>query len=187
MVMNRIVNYFRSYVHLLTSTWGGILTSLPNINPYCRWRLRYWQRKGYQFADSCLIYRNVYFLGRVVMGRECSISDNCFINGGNEGVELGNYVMIAPNCVITAFNHGVNDLRIPMLKQPWTHAKIVIEDDVWIGSNCSILAGVRIGKGSIVGAGAVVTKNVAPYSIVGGVPARLIRSRRNDSSIRRND
>ncbi len=54
----------------------------------------------------------------------------------------------------------------------------IIEDDVWIGRNAIIMPGVRIGKGSIVGAGAVVTKNVEPYSIVGGVPAKLIRKRK---------
>jgi len=91
--------------------------------------------------------------------------------------------MIAPNCCIAAFNHGFSDLQVPMLNQPWTHAKIVIEDDVWIGCNCSILAGVRIGTGSIVAAGAVVTKNVPPYTIVGGVLARFIRSRRSDQRI----
>jgi len=60
--MNRIASYCRYLIRSLASIWGVIVVSLPNEGPYCRWRLRYWKRKGYQFADSCQIYRNVYFL-----------------------------------------------------------------------------------------------------------------------------
>lgn len=123
------------------------------------------------------------------MGRECSVSDNCFINGGRDGVLIGNYVMIAPNCVIVAFSHGCDNLETPMLHQPWSYAQIVIDDDVWIGANCTITAGVHVGKGSIIGAGSVVTKDVAPYTICGGVPAKMIRSRlpQSESATRNTD
>ena len=65
-----------------------------------------------------------------------------------------------------------------MIMQPYDLQPIVIDDDVWIGSNCTITAGVHIGTGSIVGANSVVTKDVPPYSIVGGVPATVIGTRK---------
>ncbi|MCA9936785.1 MAG: hypothetical protein KC415_22775 [Anaerolineales bacterium] len=78
--------------------------------------------------------------------------------------------------------HGFADVQRPISEQGYTNAPIVIEDDVWIGFQAVILPGVTVGKGSIIGAGAVVTKDVPPYSIMGGVPARLIRQRELPSS-----
>ncbi len=79
--------------------------------------------------------------------------------------------------VVITRNHGHDRTDIPMTRQGYNNAPIVIEDDVWIGFRAVVLAGVTIGRGSIVGSGAVVTKDVAPYSVVGGVPARVIKSR----------
>lgn len=111
------------------------------------------------------------------MGAGSSIAQNCSISGENAGVFIGDHVMIAPNVVIVAFNHGYADTEIPMGSQKNTESPIVIEDDVWIASNCTIGKGVRIGKGSIIAANSFVNKNVPAYSIVGGVPAKLIKSR----------
>lgn len=172
--------HIRAYVNILKSCYCTFVTSLPNDGFFCRMRLRYWKRQGYEFADNCFIYRNVYFLGVVKMGSNSSISNNSFLNGGTEGIIIGNDVMIAPNCVLVAFDHGMSDLETPMIKQPWKYSKIVIDDDVWIGANCTIAKGVHIGKGCIVGANSVVTKDVSPYSIVGGVPAKVIGSRLKD-------
>lgn len=85
--------------------------------------------------------------------------------------------MIAPNVVIVAFNHGFEDMEIPMFNQKNTEAPIIIDDNVWIASNCTIGKGVRIGTGSIIGANSFVNKDVPPYSIVGGVPAKILKSR----------
>jgi len=91
---------------------------------------------------------------------------------------IGDDVMMGPRCMIYGKYHNVARTDIPMMDQGMgDYDPIVIEDDVWIGANVTILKGVRIGKGSIIGAAAVVTKSVDPYSIVGGNPARLIRSR----------
>lgn len=175
--MNYLYSRIRVLKNILNSCIGTFVTSLPNEGLFCRMRLRYWRRQGYIFADDCLIFRNVYFIGLVQMGHGSSISNNSFLNGGIEGIFIGNDVMIAPNCVLVAFDHGMHNLEIPMSKQDWIYAKVVIEDDVWIGANCTITKGVHIGKGSIVGSNSVVTKDVAPYSIVGGVPAKVIGSR----------
>lgn len=115
--------------------------------------------------------------GLVKFGRGCVISNNCFLAGETAGITLGDQVMIAPNCILVAFNHGFRSPDISMIEQPNECSAIHIEDDVWIGANATVTAGVRIGRGSILGAGSVVTKDVPPYSIIGGVPARVIGSR----------
>ena len=111
------------------------------------------------------------------MGYGSSIAQNCSISGENSGIFIGENVMIAPNVSIVAFNHGYSSLDIPMVEQVCLEAAIVIEDDVWIASNCTIGKGVRIRKGSIVAANSFVNKDVPAFSIVGGVPAKIIRSR----------
>ncbi len=91
---------------------------------------------------------------------------------------IGRHVMMGPNVTILTRNHKFDDLDIPMRLQDYQdYEPVVIEDDVWIGRQAIILPGCRIGKGSIIGSGAVVTQNVPPYAIVGGVPAKVIKSR----------
>jgi acetyltransferase-like isoleucine patch superfamily enzyme len=162
---------------LLGSCLGALYAALPNEGVFCRMRRRYWRRCHYEIGEGTWIFRNVHLQGKVVIGRNCAVSDNCLMNGGTEGIWIGDHVMIAPNCVLVAFGHSFHDLATPMMLQPWTYAKIVIDDDVWIGANCTITQGVRLGRGCIVGAGSVVTKDVEPYAVVGGVPARFLRSR----------
>ena len=161
-------------VRLLLET---LITSLPN-GPYTKLRVRYWRSRGYAFARTSYIARNVYFLGDVTLGEGSSISNNCFVNGSHAGIRIGNKVMIAPNCVLVAFDHGYCDLTLPMIEQPLAESPVVIEDDVWIGANCTITKGVRLGRGCIVGANSVVVHDVPPYLIVGGVPARQIGARK---------
>lgn len=111
------------------------------------------------------------------MGEGSSIAQNCSITGFDVGVFIGMKVMIAPNTVIVAFNHGYSDINMSMSDQENVQQEVVIEDDVWIGSNCTIGKGVRIGTGSIVASNSFVNKDVLPFSIVGGVPAKFIKSR----------
>lgn len=101
--------------------------------------------------------------------------------GVNSSISIGNDVMIAPAVTIRDTDHAFARLDIPMNKQGITSSPVVIDDDVWIGHGAVILKGVTIGKGSIVAAGTVVTKDVAPYSIVAGIPAKLIKSRNSKS------
>ncbi|AYD49401.1 acyltransferase [Arachidicoccus soli] len=111
------------------------------------------------------------------MGDFSSIAENCTLNGETVGIFIGKYVMIAPSCVFVAFDHRFSSLDIPMVNQGIIEAPIYIENDVWIGANCTITKGVKIGEGSIIAANSVVTKDVAQYSIMGGVPAKLIKKR----------
>jgi maltose O-acetyltransferase len=113
--------------------------------------------------------------GRVKFGKSCQINENTFI----QEADIGSYVMIAPNVAIISSMHNHARLDIPMIFQGTaTDRKVVIEDDVWLGRNVVVMPGVTIGRGSIVAAGAVVTGDVPEYTVVGGVPARVIRDRR---------
>lgn len=95
---------------------------------------------------------------------------------GQGGITIGDRVYTAPMVQMLAVNHIYDDPTRPMLEQGITAEGIMIEDDVWIGSGAIITDGVRIGKGSVVAAGAVVTKDVPEHSVVGGVPARLLKT-----------
>lgn len=90
-------------------------------------------------------------------------------------VEIGNNVMMAQHVVISGLNHGYADIDVPPSDQPVVTSKITVCDDVWIGANSVITAGVRIGKHAVVGGGSVVTKDVPDYAIVAGNPAKLIK------------
>jgi maltose O-acetyltransferase len=96
----------------------------------------------------------------------------------HSNVTIGSYVIMGPNVKIYSRNHIFIDLNRPIAVQGKTSHETVIGDDVWIGANVVILPGVRVGNHSIVGAGAIVTKNIPPFSIVGGNPACVIRMRR---------
>ncbi|MBQ1412352.1 MAG: transferase, partial [Clostridia bacterium] len=94
-------------------------------------------------------------------------------------VIIGKNVMMGSDCVIYVRNHRFDRTDIPMMKQGFTEEEpVIIEDDVWIGGRVSILPGVRIGTGAVIAAGAVVTKDVESYSVVGGNPARVIKKRK---------
>lgn len=118
---------------------------------------------------------------RIEIGDNVSLNSNVMINADIGGcIRIGNNVLIGPNVVLRASNHKYSDLNTPIRQQGHKPGYIIIEDDVWIGANAVVLPGVKIGKGAIVGAGAVVTKDVKTYSIVGGVPARWISTRSGD-------
>lgn len=87
-------------------------------------------------------------------------------------IEIGNHVAVGPECSFFAAGHNPRDIALSD-----TYGKITVEDYCWIGGNSTILQGVTIGEGSIIAAGSVVTKDVPPYSIWGGVPARKIKDR----------
>ncbi|HET7377209.1 MAG TPA: acyltransferase [Anaerolineae bacterium] len=95
---------------------------------------------------------------------------------GQGGVTIGDRVYTSPHVQIVAVNHVFDDPQRPFTEQGITAQGIVIEDDVWIGSGAVITDGVRVGQGAVVAAGAVVTSDVAPHTVVGGVPAKLIKT-----------
>ncbi|HPE95032.1 MAG TPA: acyltransferase [Bacillota bacterium] len=96
-------------------------------------------------------------------------------------VNIGSNVMMGPDCIIYTRNHAHDRIDIPMLEQGYEESKPVeISDDVWIGGRVIILPGVKIGKGCIIAAGAVVTKSTPEYTVVGGNPAKVLKQRTNN-------
>jgi maltose O-acetyltransferase len=121
------------------------------------------------------INKNVIIESNVYIGHNSGISENCLISGPSY---IGNDVIIGPETFIYTTNHGFLRKDIPIWKQPKTPPRpVVIGNDVWIGSRTTILPGVKIGDGAIIGASSVVTKDVQPYTIVAGNPATVIRKR----------
>ena len=132
---------------------------------------------------------------KISLGQKSIIEDYCIINNGMGDiiigdfthvtsrvklvgpVKLGNYVTIGSGAQITGLTHNYLDITSPIAKQGVTPNQTVVEDDVWIGANVVILQGVTIGNGAVIAAGAVVNKDVADYTIVGGVPAKVIKLR----------
>jgi acetyltransferase-like isoleucine patch superfamily enzyme len=112
----------------------------------------------------------------LVIGDDVGIAQNCFIQVRGR-VTIGSHVMFGPNVSIFSENHGFTSLDTPMISQPTVRGEVIIEDDVWLGTRSVILSGIRIGKGSIIAAGALVNRDVPPYSIVAGVPGKVIKSR----------
>lgn len=90
-------------------------------------------------------------------------------------VKVGNDVMFAQNVVLSGLNHSYEDLSLPISQQKVSTDPIVIEDEVWIGANATITAGVTVGKHSVVAGGSVVVKDVPPYSVVAGNPGRILK------------
>jgi galactoside O-acetyltransferase len=100
------------------------------------------------------------------------------VNASTGGkIVLSDHVLIGPNVVMRASDHVFDDPTRPIWQQGHTGGTIVVEEDVWIGASAAVLGGVRLGRGSIIAAGAVVTRDVEPYTIVGGVPAHFIKRR----------
>lgn len=117
--------------------------------------------------------------GKIVFGSNISINFNVSIGASENGIiHIKDNCLIATNVVFRAANHNYSNPDVLIRKQGHIGGKIVVEEDVWIATNVVILPNVTIGKGSIIAAGAVVNKKVEPYSIVGGVPAKLIKKRK---------
>ena len=121
------------------------------------------------------IERNALFSKKVSLGDYSGIGVNAKIYGS---CVIGDHVMMGEDCTVITRNHKHDRTDIPMMEQGFQAEKTVyIGNDVWIGDRVILLPGVHIGDGCIIGAGAVVTHDVPPYSIAAGVPARVIKSR----------
>lgn len=119
--------------------------------------------------DFCTVNNGV---GDVFIGDDSRIGLGSVLIGP---VTIGNQVILAQNIVLSGLNHTYTDVNVPIRLQKVTTAPIVVEDEVWIGANAVVTAGVTIGKHSVIAGGAVVTKNIPPYSVAVGNPARVIK------------
>ena len=117
-----------------------------------------------------------YDCGELVIGDDTWIGQFCYFNSAG-GIEIGSRVGIGPGVKIMSSRHGEEGRNVPVLLCDLEFAKVTIESDCDLGMGSIILPGVTVGRGSQVGAGAVVTRDVEPYAIVAGVPARKIGER----------
>lgn len=132
----------------------------------------------YRYGSNINIERNARFSPRTELGNNSGIGVNAHFYGK---VVIGNNVMMGPHCTIYVRNHKFDSLDVPMCEQRSTEEEpVVIGSDVWIGGHVIIFLGVHIGSGSIIGAGSCVTKDVAPFTIVAGNPARVIGDRKKE-------
>lgn len=157
------------------------------------------QNPAVRFGRDCLVEWSVQFSGTtpIVLGDDCSVrystvlaaghgsirfGSRCWVGpfcylDGNGGLQVGDDVMIGPHACIYTANHRFDDRDRPIASQGLCFAPVIVGDDVWIGSQATILAGVEIGRGAVIAAGAVVTRNVEAYTVAAGVPARPIGKR----------
>ncbi len=141
--------------------------------------------KGIKIGRSCTIGSGTsirpssYYGGDrgegLVLGNRTAIGINSYI-GCSGYIEIGDDVIIGPHLTIISENHNYSDRKIKIKDQGVKRDNIKIDNDVWIGCNVTILAGVNIGGGSVIAAGSVVTKSFPPNSLIGGVPAKLIKT-----------
>jgi galactoside O-acetyltransferase len=123
---------------------------------------------------NCCLY--AHNNGQIRIGDRANLNSNVLLNATNYGeIVLGNDVLIGPNVVMRASNHHYESKSIPIIQQGHSSGKIIIEDDVWIGANVVILPNVLVGKGAVIGAGSVVNRDIPPYALAGGVPAKIIK------------
>lgn len=173
LIMNQRLTRPRWYVRLLAplyqhrafsaKIYGSVRMDTP---PYRRFSIG---KRSVVESFSCI--NNA--VGDVVIGDYTRIGLHCTVIGP---VTIGNNVNLAQGITVSALNHNFEDTRLRIDEQGVNTSEIVIDDDVWIGANAVITAGVHIGRHSVVAAGAVVTKDVPEYSVVGGVPAKVIRT-----------
>lgn len=182
LVMNQVETRPRWYVRLVAPLYQhrgkhSVIhrTVRMDTPPYRRFSLG-----DYSVVESFACINNA--IGDVTIGHHTRIGLHNTIIGP---VSIGNHVNLAQGITVTALNHNFNDSELQIDEQGVSTCPVTIEDDVWIGANAVILPGVSIGTHCVIAAGAVVTKDVPPHSLVAGVPAKIIkeiRSRQTDST-----
>ena len=143
-------------------------------------------RRGVVFGDRCTVGRGAVVAPTGLLGGEpgegLRMGDRSNLGawayvGCSGFISIGSDVLMGPRVSLLAEDHDLDSIDEPIKAQGVTRKPITVENDVWLGAGSTVVGGVTIGNGSVVAAGAVVTADVAPYSVVAGVPARLIRSR----------
>ena len=150
----------------------------------------FWVRRKYglkHLHPTVQIYPVQQYVSRDLIAHEHAfLAQQCHVGAY---VELGRYTMLGPRVMIIGGDHEINRPGVPMIFAGRSEPRrTIVEDDVWIGGGAIVMCGVRIGRGAVIAAGAVVTRDVQPYTIVAGVPAKKIRDRfENEADRRRHD
>lgn len=157
-----------------------ILSKIPySLGNKCR--AHYAHRYLKNFGKLSYISTNVRLLspGRISIGQNVGIARDVNIDGRG-GIEIGDFSIIGFESVLLTSTHNSSNKEIPIAKQGMYSKPVKIGKDCWIGLRVTVLPGIEIGEGCIVGANSVVTKNIPSYCVVAGVPARIIRKRDSD-------
>jgi acetyltransferase-like isoleucine patch superfamily enzyme len=154
------------------------LEYLPHAPVANRFKSRLMSLRGAKIGDRVKLLQGIWVdrFESLIIGDDVSIAKDVLILAVG-GVEIGDRSMVGPGTKLISAGHVIPKDRKPMRFSGTFSKKITIENDVWICAQAIILPGVRVGQGAIVAAGAVVTKDVPPFAIVGGVPAKVIRMR----------
>ena len=144
------------------------------------------RRADIQFTNKIIIGKNTKISsfvkikvknGFIKIGKNCSINSFSFLDADEGGLKIGDNVLISPGVGIHGSSYIHNDKTKPIIDQGIVSKGIRIGNDVWIGSNSTILDGVTIGRGSIIGAGSVVTTDIPPFSVAFGIPSKVVKER----------
>ena len=172
LIMNQVETRPRWYVRMMASLYQhrgrhSVIHHSVRMDtpPYRKFKLG-----DYSVIESFACINNA--VGDVIIGDHTRVGLHNTIIGP---VTIGNHVNLAQGITVTALNHNFTDSEKRIDEQGVSTTPVVIEDDVWIGANAVVLPGVRVGTHSVVAAGAVVTKDVPPHSIVAGIPAKVIK------------
>jgi len=173
------INLYQRFLYLI---YISVLRFTPeDYRPYKLFfpKIRNWlvSQFVYKCGKNIRVKHNADISPKIVIGDNSELGTRCMIHGN---VEIGSNVIMGPDIKIYARNHKYDRLDIPIKEQGKHYLKTTIGDDVWIGANSIITAGVNVGNHVIIGAGAVVTKDVPDFAIVGGVPAKVIKYRKEN-------
>jgi len=155
-----------------------VLFILPRYRLFNYIKSTFLKIMGAKIGNRVVFYPGVWIAPgyKLILGDDVDLAKDVIITTGG-GVTIGDRVLIGYRTQILSTNHIIPKNRQHIFGAGHDKKQIIIENDVWIGANCIITAGVTIGEGSVVAAGSVVTKDIEPFSIVGGTPARFIRNR----------
>jgi acetyltransferase-like isoleucine patch superfamily enzyme len=160
--------------------FNRILTHIPGYIGHTL-RVRWLQINCLHIGEGCSIGHGVIIMGveNLSLGDRVAIPRNCHIDARG-GLTLADYALVGFESVILTHTHNSDDPESPIQHQGMFSKPVYIGPKAWLGTRVIVQPGVTIGEGAIVGSGAVVTKDVAPYDVVAGVPARILRNRLAD-------
>lgn len=173
--MNSLIKNFLVCTYESTS---AIIFSFPRHKIFNVIKSNYLRLQGAKIGKSITYYPGIRInpCRRLKLGDHVDLAWGVIITtGGN--VEIGDRTLIGYRTIISSANHIIPNDKGHIFGAGHDRKKVIIENDVWVGGNCTIVAGVTIGEGAVVAAGSVVSKDVEPFTIVGGIPAKLLRKR----------
>ena len=187
-IIQEVIFWFEAFIRVLPGSIGARVRrfwfcKLFSINDkhYIGVGCEFISAKSISFYGRILLSDFCYFNadgGYIEIGHNVAFNRNVNINASCGGkIIIGNNCLIGPGVTMRTANHNYSRTDINIQDQGHSAADILIEEDCWLGANCIILGGVHIKKGAIIAAGAVVTKNVDSFTVVGGVPAKFIKLR----------